>query len=226
MKISNVTLSVLRNFGNINAGIHFKKGNVVRTVSSAMNILAQAEIEESFPFDFGIYDLNNFLSVISLHKDDMELEFDDKHVIINGNAGRSTIMYRMCEPSMLVVPPEKNINMPNPEIEFKFTPEDFNFVLKAAGFLSSPNVIIESDGSSLNVVTCDVNNDSAHTDSLRICDSDGKKYRMVLRTENLTKLMSGGYDVSISSKGISRFKSTNMDLTYWVSTEKGSHYTG
>ena len=224
MKLSNETLSVLKNFGAINQGILFKKGKTLKTVSSHKNILAEVTIKEDIPADFGVYDLNNFLSVVSLHKDDPSFEFDSKHVVICGNKGRSKIKYRFCEPTMIVVPPEKQLTMPSPEISFELTGEDFDWIMRAANVLSSPQIAVESDGTKVQIVTIDLQNDSAHTDALEILDGNGDKYRMVFKTENLSKLMSGAYTVSISSKGISHFKHKSAELQYWITTETGSKF--
>jgi hypothetical protein len=224
MKLSNETLSVLKNFGAINQGILFKKGKTLKTVSSHKNILAEVTIKEDIPADFGVYDLNNFLSVVSLHKDDPSFEFDSKHVVICGNKGRSKIKYRFCEPTMIVTPPEKQLTMPSPEIAFDLSGEDFDWIMRAANVLSSPQVAVESDGSKVQIITLDLQNDSAHTDALEIGDGNGDKYRMVFKTENLSKLMSGAYTLSISSKGISHFKHKSTDLQYWITTETGSKF--
>jgi len=224
MKLSNETLSVLKNFGNINQGIYFKQGKTLKTVSSHKNILAEATIKEDVPANFGVYDLNNFLSVVSLHKDDPSFEFDEKHVVIVGNKGRSKIKYRFCEPTMIVTPPEKQFVMPNAEINFTLSAEDFDWILRAASVLSSPHIAIDSDGKKISVVTLDLQNDSAHTDSLEITDGSGDKFRMIFKTENISKLMPGSYSVSISSKGVSHFKNNNVPLQYYVSTEAGSKF--
>jgi len=224
MKLSNETISVLKNFGAINQGILFKKGKTLKTVSSHKNILAEVDIKEDIPAEFGIYDLNNFLSVISLHKDDPSFEFDDKQVTIVGNKGRSKIKYRFTPANMIVTPPEKSLTMPDAEIKFNLTAEDFEWVMRAAGVLASPQVAIESDGKKISIVTLDLQNDSAHTDALEIAEGDGNKYRMVFKTENITKVLSGTYEVSISSKGISHFKNKNVPLQYWITTEQGSKF--
>jgi len=224
MKLSNETISVLKNFGTINQGILFKKGKTLKTVSSHKNILAEVDIKEDIPAEFGIYDLNNFLSVISLHKDDPSFEFDDKQVTIIGNKGRSKIKYRFTPANMIVTPPEKSLTMPDAEIKFNLTAEDFEWVMRAAGVLASPQVAIESDGKKISIVTLDLQNDSAHTDALEIAEGNGNKYRMVFKTENITKVLSGTYEVSISSKGISHFKNKNLPLQYWITTEQGSKF--
>lgn len=224
MKLSNETLAVLKNFGNINQGILFKQGKTLKTVSSHRNILAEVSITEEIPTEFGVYDLNNFLSVVSLHKDEPTFDFDSHHVVIQGNKGRSKIKYRFCDPNMIVTAPDKAINMPEAEIKFTLTSEDFDWVLRAASVLSSPQVAVDSDGKNINIVTLDLQNDSAHTDSLEIADGNGDKYRMIFKTENLTKLMPGSYEVKISSAGIAHFKHSKIDLQYWVTTETGSKF--
>ena len=225
MKLSSDTLSVLKNFGSINQGLLFKQGKTLKTVSSHKNILAEVTINEEIPTEFGVYDLNNFLSVVSLHKDDTSFDFDDKHVVIVGNKGRSKIKYRFCDPTMINTPPEKPLTMPEAEITFKLTSEDFDWILRAASVLSSPQVAIESDGTNVNIITIDLANDSAHTDSLKLdVDGNGNKYRMVFKTENISKILSGSYDVSISSKGVSHFKHKTQPLQYWVTTEQGSKF--
>jgi hypothetical protein len=225
MQLSNDTINVLKNFGAINQGILFKKGKVLKTMSSGKNILAEVTIKEDIPTEFGIYDLNKFLSVVSLHKDNPTFEFGDKEVKIVGNKGRSKMKYRFCEPTMIVTPPEKQLAMPNPEVSFSLSAEDFDWIMKAAGVLGSPQIAVESDGSKVTVTAFDSSDSSAHTDALEVSAGNGDKFRFIFKTEHLTKLFGGAYDVQISSKGISNFKHKTVELQYWISTETGSTFT-
>lgn len=225
MKLSSETISVLKNFGAINQGLLFKPGKKLKTVSSHKNILAEVDIKEDIPAEFGIYDINNFLSVISMHKDDPTFEIEEKQMLIVGNKGRSKVTYRFTPATMIVTPPEKAITMPDAEIKFELSAEDFDWVIRAANILSSPQVAVESDGKTVNIITLDLQNDSAHTDALEIAKGNGNKFRMVFKTENITKIMAGSYEVSISSKGISHFKNKNVSLQYWITTEQGSSFT-
>lgn len=224
MKLSSNTISVLKNFGSINEGIYFKKGKTLKTVSKLKNVLAEATITEDIPTDFGVSDLNNFLSVISLGKDDTSFEFEGKNIVIVGNKGRSRIKYRFCEPTAIITPPEKEIAMPDPEISFDFSAEDFAWTLRSASVLSSPHIVVESDGKKVSVVCTDLQNDSAHTDSLEIGEGDGNKYKMIFKAEHIDKVMSGAYTVQISSKGIGKFTNKNAPIKYWISTEAGSNF--
>lgn len=225
MKLSDNTLTVLKNFGSINPGIYFSKGKVLKTVSSHKNILAQATIPDEITSDFGIYDLNEFLSVVSLYKDDLNLEFDTKNVVLTGLKGRSNTKYRTCDKNNIVAPPDKELQMPSPEITFELSSEDFEWILRTANVLGSPQVAIQSDGKEVSIMTLDLANDSAHQQSLVInSNGTGSKYKMVFKTENIAKVMPGSYDVKISSKGISHFTNKKFPIQYWVTTEVGSTF--
>ena len=225
MKLSNYTIKLLKNFFVINQVIFLKQCNVLKTMSSGKNILAEVTIKEEIPTNFGIYDLNKFLSVVSLHSDNPTFEFSEKEVKIVGNKGRSKIKYRFCEPSMINTPPEKQLAMPLPEVSFTLSAEDFAWVMKASGVLGSPQIAVESDGSKVTVLAFDSSDSSAHTDALEVADGNGDKFRFIFKTEHLAKLFDGAYDVQISSKGISNFKHKTVELQYWISTETGSTFT-
>jgi gp45 sliding clamp, C terminal len=225
MKLSNETLTILKNFSTINSGIYFKQGNTISTVSPQKNILADAEIQETIPQNFGIYDLTNFLAVISMFKDGAELEFDDKNVIIKGMGGRSKIKYRFTEPSMIVVAPDTRPKLPSVDVEFTLSKEVFDWILRSASVLNSPNIAIESDGELVNLVTFDVSDSSAHTNSVVLSDvnTEDKKYRLIFKTENI-KMLPGNYSVEISSKGIAKFTESEKGLVYFVTLETSSVY--
>lgn len=226
MKLSDNTLAVLKNFGSINSGIFFKKGKVLRTVSSHKNILAKATIPDEISQDFGIYDLNEFLSVISLYKGDLDLNLDAKNIVISGLKGRSSTTYRTCDQAMIVSPPEKELQMPDPEIALSLSEVDFKWILDTANVLGSPQIAIISEGSNQNIkiVTLDVTNDAAHTQSLETEIKSNGKYRAIFKTENIQKVLSGPYDLKVSSKGIAHFKNTKFPIEYFITTEVGSTF--
>ena len=97
MKISKKTLSVLKNFSDINMSVEVKAGNTLRTVSVAKNILAQVEIEESFPREFAIYDVNRFLGAASLFEEP-NFEFGEKSVKIGTDKYSLCLLYTSPSP--------------------------------------------------------------------------------------------------------------------------------
>jgi hypothetical protein len=217
MKLSNETLTVLKNFSSINESLLFREGNKLTTVSSSKTVLAEATLKDSFPQDFCVYDLNQFLSVYSLYKDKTELEFDESNIIFR--SGRSKIKYRMAAKEMIVTPPDKTITLPSEDCVFEMDAEVYEEILKTSSVLSSPHIAIQSDGSTITLGTFDAANDSAHTNSITIAEvNDGKVYKIVFKTENL-KMIPGSYKVTISFKGIGHFKNVKDDIQYWIAFE-------
>lgn len=215
MKLSNETLSVLKNFAGINSGIEFKKGNKLTTISSGKTVLAKATLKDEFPQDFCVYDLNQFLNVHSLNKD-TEVDFDESNIIFK--SGRSKAKYRKTAREMIVTAPDKALSLPSVDIAFTLTEEDFGSILKSANILQSPNIAVESAGDKICLTAFNAKDDSAHTNSIEVADGNDNKFKMVFLTENL-KMISGSYDVEISSKGLASFKNKNVDIQYWVATE-------
>jgi hypothetical protein len=215
MKLSNETLSVLKNFAGINSGIEFKKGNKLTTISSGKTVLAKAILKDEFPQDFCVYDLNQFLNIHSLNKD-TEIDFDEANIIFK--SGRSKAKYRKTAKEMIVTAPDKALSLPSVDVEFTLTEEDYASILKSANILQSPNIAVESVGEKIVLTAFNAVDDSAHTNSIEVAAGNGSKFKMVFLTENL-KMISGSYDVEISSKGLASFKNKNVDIQYWVATE-------
>ena len=225
MKLSKHTLNMLKNFSDINMSIEIKKGSVLRTVSVQKNILAQAELEDEFPKDFAIYELNRFLGAVSLF-DDPELEFNAKSVNIGTTKHSADYVY--CDPSMIVTPPENNITFPDPEVKFTLTQDSLSQVMRASNVLGTPEIAIEGGphpNDSIRIKALDVNNDSTDTFQVVLDEKSGHTFRFVFKTENM-KMVSGNYDVEISSKGISHFSLQGTKLQYWIATESTSNFGG
>lgn len=224
MKLSNETLTVLKNFAGINSGIEFKQGNKISTISSTKTVLAKATLKDNFPQDFCIYDLNQFLSVHSLGKD-TELDFDAQNVIFK--FGRSKTKYRMTSKNMIVSPPDKELKLPSIDGSFQLKEEDLVQALKNAAVLQSPNLAFESDGTKVTVTVFNAKDDSAHTNTIEIGDAtSGQKFKAVFLTENF-KMVHGTYNVEVSSAGLSSFKNSAGDMEYFIAIEaKDSKFGG
>mgnify|MGYP000114606050 CR=1 FL=1 len=227
MKLSTNTMSILKNFATINEGIYVKPGNVIETISKQKNILARAELADTFESEFGIHDLNNFLGNITLSRDAQpEIEIEEKNIIIKGLGGRSSTKYRNAAKETILVPPDKTISMDNAEIKFSLDAQDLEWIFKVASALGSPNIAFVCDGESCTIETFDAKDDASHVNSTSLnVNGTGTKYRMVFATENL-RFVPGAYEVTIASKGIGHFKNTTVPVEYWVTTETGSKYEG
>ena len=216
MKLSTETLNVLKNFSSINQNLEFKQGNKISTISSGKSVLAQATLKDEFPQSFCVYDLNQFLSVHSMFKGDVELDFDAANVTFKG--GRSKTKYRMASRDTIVRPPEKEIKLGQIDYQFTLSEVDYVDIMKAAAVLSSPHITLSSNGDNVVLVAGDAKDDSQHTNAIEIGEGNGKSFNLVFKTENI-KMIQGSYDVQISFKGFAHFKNTKESIEYWIAIE-------
>jgi len=217
MKISDTTMDVLKNFSTINQSLAFKSGNVVRTVSPQKNILAQATVTESFPVDFAIYELNQFLGLSTLFEDP-DFDFGESQVTLK--EGKSKANYTYADPSMITTPPEKNIELPSEEVSFRLSKEDLKKVLNGAHSLQLPEVVVRGKGGAISFVATDTKNPNSNEFSAEVGSTESE-FQFVFKTENL-KLLPEEYGVTISAKGIAHFDGSTVQ--YWVATEANSQY--
>ena len=220
MKLSESTLSLLKNFSTINQSILFKQGNKLRTVSVMKNILAEATIAEEFPKDFGIYDLNQYLNGLSLHNDP-ELNFEaDNYVVIK--EGRSRSKYFFADPNCIVTPPEDSITLPTEDVSFELSTDQLDKLLKAAAIYQLPDLSVEGGDGVVKVLIRDKKNDTSNDYSVVVGETDST-FSFNFKVENI-KILPGTYEVVCCQKNISRFRSKNHDLTYFIALEPDSTF--
>jgi len=222
VSISNDTLSVLRNFSSINPNVVLKPGQEVKTISEAKNILAIADIAEDFPTEMGIYDLNEFLSVVNL-VNDPQLNFGDNHVDVVG--GNSKVKYFFSDTSILTTP-QKDITMPDCEVTVSFTDDILSQIRKAASALGHSEMSISATEDGVNIKVFDSKDSSANIYNIQLANDAGYKegqFEFVININNL-KLLDGDYEVNISSKLISEWKNTTKPVRYYIALEKNSNY--
>ena len=217
MKLSKETLTIIKNFSGINSNLLFKPGNKLSTISSQKNVMADTTVTETFPSEFGVYDLNEFLGAMSLF-DTPDLNFQEKYVEIT-QGGRS-IKYYASAPEVLVAT-TKQIAFPDAEINFKMSADNLDYIRRTSSVLRSEDLSIIGDGSSITLVVGDKKNATSNTFS-EVVGSTDKSFKVNMKVDNL-KMLPGDYDVSISSKKISRFQGAG-DLVYYVAIESDSSF--
>ena len=222
MKISTRTLDVLKNFSEINQSILIKKGKKLKTVSALKNILAHADVEEDFPQDFAIYQLNEFIGVLST-MNNPDLTFHDKYVMLSQENGACT-KYFYAEPSV-VIAPEKDINMPSEDINFTLLEKQYNDLLKMSSILQLNDILVKgcSKTDKIFLAVTNKKNDTSNDYSVQVGEGVSDPFKMYFKTENL-KMVVGDYNTHISSKGISHFENMNIKLDYWIALEPDSNY--
>ena len=221
MKLSDNTLTILKNFAGINQSILVKKGNKLRTISIAKNILAEAEISEEFPRDFAIYDLNQFLNGLSLHSDP-DLDFaEDSYITIR--EGKRRVKYFYADPNVIISPPEKEIKLPSEDVCFQLETGSLEKLVKAAGVYQLPDISAIGDAGVIRLVVRDKKNDTSNEYSIVVGETD-EQFTFNFKVENISKIVSGAYNVVVSSKLLSQFTNTKHNLCYYIALEPDSTF--
>tara|TARA_Y100000114_G_C11676246_1_gene286340 strand:- start:88 stop:765 length:678 start_codon:yes stop_codon:yes gene_type:complete len=223
MELSDNTLSVLKNYSGINQNLLIQSGNIIKTISEARNVLAAAVVDETFPQDFGIYDLNEFIGVLGL-VDTPRLKFEDEYVIVGDSSGRSKVKYFFSAEETLTAP-SKDITMPEADVKFVLTQDTLNKVKKAASALGHSEVSITGNNGILSLSVVDPQNSTSNTFSIDIDGEfkDDVTFNFIINIGNL-KILPGDYEVELSSKLITQFKNKEVNVTYWIALEKTSTF--
>ena len=220
MKLSDQTLNILKNFAGINNSILVKQGTQLRTISVAKNILAEASIDEDFPRDFAVYDLNQFLNGLSLHQDP-DLDFSpDSYISIK--EGKRRVKYFYADPAVIVSPPEKEITLPSDDVQFQLDSSALEKLLKAAAVYQLPDLSAVGEAGVVKLVVRDKKNDTSNEYSIVVGETD-KVFSYNFKVENI-KIIPGAYDVVVSSKLLSRFTNSQFNLTYYIALEPDSTF--
>ena len=220
MKLSEKTLTVLKNFAGINNSILVKEGTQLRTMSVAKNILAEADIEEDFPRQFGVYDLNQFLNGLSLHQDP-EMDFTEESYLTI-REGRRKAKYFFADPQVIISPPDKQITLPSEDVHFQLESTSLEKILKAAAIYQLPDLCVVGEAGVVKLVVRDKKNDTSNSYAVDVGETD-KEFSFNFKVENI-KIIPGAYDVVVSSKLLSRFTNSQFNLTYYIALEPDSTF--
>lgn len=219
MRIDTNTLNVLKNFAKINPSIVIQEGNTLKTMSPSKTIMAKATVTTEFSKRFAIYNLDRFISTLSLFKDP-ELKFNDSYVSISDSGGKASQKYTYSDESTITKAPDKEINLPSVDVSFTLTNEHLKDVEKAAGVLSLPEIVVIGDGSVISIQAADTKNPSGDIYSVEIGLTD-KVFKAIFKSENI-RIIPGQYEVSICSRGISHF--LGKEAEYWIAVEQSSTF--
>ena len=220
MKLSNETLTVLKNFAGINQSILVKKGNKLRTMSVMKTVLAEAVVNEEFEKEFAIYDLNQFLNGVSLHEDP-ELDFqNDAYVVIR--EGKRRVKYFFADPQVIVSPPEKEISLPSQDVCFQLEHSQYDKIKKAAAVYQLEDLSVIGEAGVIRFVVRDKRNATSNEYSILVGETD-KEFTFNFKVENL-KIIPASYDVVLSSKLLSKFTNERYNLNYYIPMEPDSTF--
>lgn len=217
MRIDNSTITVLKNFSNINPSIVIKEGNILETISSSKTIKAKAKVSTTFPRRFAMYNLNKFISILSLFEN-ADVSFDESSLTVS-DGNKSTQLTYSDETTIIKVP-EKDIKLPSVDVSVNITNDNIKDIEKALGVLAVPEIIVSGDGNNIYLQAADSKNSTGDFYSIVIGETS-KTFRAIFKAENI-KILPGDYTVDICSKGISKFY--NNEVEYFIAVEQSSTF--
>jgi hypothetical protein len=231
MILSKRTLNILKNCSDINQSLLFRKGSKIKTISQLKNILFEADVDEVFPFDFGIYDLLTFLSVANNSMKDANINFEEDKLIFK--KGIKEYKYYYCEPTLVVTPPEKSIEFPDECFSIYLMKDVFEYLMKGANIGKLADLVIVGcqESNSIYAEMTNLNNDTSNGVRVKIANKlepdnwflEVPERRVVFKRENL-KIMPFDYEVKFAN-GISEFKAIGDSHKYWIALEASSIFT-
>ena len=220
MNLSDQPLTILKNFAGINNSILVKEGTKLRTISVAKNILAEAVIDEEFPRDFAIYDLNQFLNGLGLHQDP-DLDFGNESYITI-KEGKRRVKYFYADPAVIISPPDKDITLPSEDVRFQLDNTVMEKLLKAAAVYQLPDLSAVGEAGVIKLVVRDKKNDTSNEFAIVVGETV-KQFAFNFNVENI-RIIPGAYNVVLSNKLLSEFTNENLELKYYIALEPDSTF--
>lgn len=220
MKLSDNTITILKNFSSINQSILIRKGSKISTMNILKNIYSEANVEEDFPKDVAIYDLNEFLNGLSLHKDP-DLDFsNDSYITIK--EGKRRVKYFYADPEVIFAPPNKEVNLPSQDVCFQLEHSQLDNLKKASAVYKLPDLSAVGDAGVIRLVVRDKNNDTTNEYSLVVGETD-LNFVFNFKVENI-KIIPGTYDVVVSEKLSAKFTNEKYSIKYFIALEPDSTF--
>ena len=205
MKISDNTIGILRNFSDINANILFKPGKSLSTMSTMKNIMAQADVEEEFESEFGVYDLPEFLRAID--------SFQQPVLKFNGTANLKIQDEKSTLSARYAFADKSTFSLKN---------SDYESVKKLYTNLSLPDIAFKGENGKIKLVALDKKNSNSNESSIVVGESD-LEFTAYIKAENM-KIIPGDYDVALSKAKIAHFINRKVKVQYWIALEADSTF--
>lgn len=197
MKISNETLAIFKNFASINPNLMIKKdSNILRTCSESQRIFAEIEIAEQFPHDIGILNLQNLLKTLSLFRDPV-FDFEETHMIIREENGKSSFKYFYTAPNCLIYPKRALPELPT-SVSFSLEEDTLGQITKAASSTSLPDINIKYDANVVELQIMERSSPTSNVFSLKMDGEGTESLNAFMQADNLKVVIPDNYKMSVS----------------------------
>lgn len=213
------TIEVLGNFVQINPSIIVCAGSEIRSISNLEHILAKYKCTEVFPTEFAIYDLSEFLNVVSLFENPV-LEFDNEQYVTIRSHSKYSKYYFSNPEITLKRAPNTDVKFPGADIQFTLAESDVKGIRKASNILNLEDINIASkDETDVRVSLIDTEDETNNTYEQVFQGCSTGDFSVNIKMENLV-VLPGDYTLSICAKGMSEWRDNNRDLVYYIGLEQ------
>lgn len=219
------TLAILKNFSSLNSNLLVRPGNVIKTITPSKAGMALATVDETFDVEFGIWDLNKFLGVISLFSNPT-FAFGEKSVRIK-NGGESVVNYYYSEPKLLSYP-TKDVIMPEISVSITMTEKQFSELQKAASVMQLPDIsFVGNKGEKITANVSDMSDPTSNSYKVVVGDGsyDGPPFEFNFKMENI-KILPGDYTINFAKNIVGEFVHKSISLKYWFAMEANTSTYG
>ena len=213
--LSKPTIEVLKNFCSINKSLVINPGKRLSTLSINKNILAYADVEESFDSQMSIYDLGVFLGGLSLFDQPTIDTSKDNFVTVSDQAGRSKTRFFYADPDIITQPPEKEISLPSNDVKFRLDASTLQQLQRAASVYQLPDLCLYGDGTEMTLRVTDKKNETSNSYSVKVGETEDT-FCYCFKVENL-KLLLGDYNVTLSKSNVALFQGDG--IKYFIALE-------
>ena len=217
------TLSILKNFSSLNSNLLIKPGDVIKTITPSKNGMAIAKVDEKFDVEFGIWDLNKFLGVVSLFSTPT-FDFGQKSMKIK-NGGNSVVNYYYSEPRLLSVH-TKDVIMPEVNVSITMTDKQFSELQKAASVMQLSDLSFTTDNGQIVAMVSDLGDPTTNTYKVVVEEKyNGTEFLFNFKMENI-KILPGDYKINFAKNVVGEFVHKTISLTYWFAMEANTSKYG
>ena len=233
MKLDPQILEILNNFQTINSNIALGEDGFVRTMAVSKTLMAKANISDQFPYEFGIYDLGEFLSCLSMF-DDPTLTFDDNQKFVNITDGVTTFKYYFSEVGSLTVP-TNDIDLECNDIQFTLTHDQLTQLRKASATLRANQLsvrmtkmdssVAHSSSQFIQCIILDKQNPTSNQFTMNIANcsiNTTAEFDFIFDINNFKFKIANEYEFGIDKKQVALVKAGNIN--YWVALDKTTTY--
>lgn len=224
MNLSNDTVDVLKNFSTINPNLVIESGQKIKTISESKTVMASADIVEDFPEQVGIYDLNEFLSVLNL-VESPQIDFKGKFMNVSGGSQFAQQVRYYYSNTEILTTPNKDITMPEIDVAFTLSEDILNKLKQASAVLGHNDLSFVGKDGSIEGVIHDQKDSTANVFMLNVESGNTitQEFNFDFNISNL-KLIPGDYFVSLSKNKISHWQNQNFPIEYFVALEQTTKF--